>query len=269
MVEQVQDAKIQWHGHAGFKISFNFEGTERIIYIDPWIGNPKYPESLKNEAGESPMPTDADLVLVTHGHFDHFNSAAPIQKASTKEGCKIACGYELGMFLKVNKGIPEANVLGCGMSGTIDLGYAKISMVHADHSSSCGFAEDGIAHYAGAAAGWVIRLANGVSIYHTGDTGVFGDMQIINELYKPTHILMCIGGHFTMGPEEAAYAISKFFCGKKTIIPMHYQTFPILTGDYPAFKNELEVRQVEQKTVVNSYQDLLGKWMELEAPPSE
>ena len=97
MVQSVTDAKIQWLGHAGFKIVFRHENTERVIYIDPWIGNPKYPANLKNEAGEAPMPTDADIILITHGHWDHSNCAVPIQQASTKE-CKIACGYELGVW---------------------------------------------------------------------------------------------------------------------------------------------------------------------------
>ena len=97
MVQSVTDAKIQWLGHAGFKIIFRHENTERVIYIDPWIGNPKYPANLKNEAGEAPMPTDADIILITHGHWDHSNCAVPIQQASTKE-CKIACGYELGLW---------------------------------------------------------------------------------------------------------------------------------------------------------------------------
>jgi L-ascorbate metabolism protein UlaG (beta-lactamase superfamily) len=97
MVQSVTDAKIQWLGHAGFKIVFRHEDTERVIYIDPWIGNPKYPAHLKNEAGEAPMPTDADIILITHGHWDHSNCAVPILKASTKE-CKIACGYELGLW---------------------------------------------------------------------------------------------------------------------------------------------------------------------------
>ena len=94
IAQQVTDAKIQWLGHAGFKIVFRYENTERVIYIDPWIGNPKYPAHLKNEAGEAPMPNDADLILITHDHWDHSNCAVPIQKASIKE-CKIAAPREL------------------------------------------------------------------------------------------------------------------------------------------------------------------------------
>ena len=219
---KTSQAKIMWLGHAGFKVSFVHEGTERIVYIDPWFGNPKYPDSLKNEAGESPIPTDADLILITHGHFDHACHADVLQKASTKEGCKIAGSFELCTFYTGNKGVAETGVMKANKSGTIDLGYCKATMVSADHSSSCGFSDDGISYYGGPASGWVLRLDNGVSIYHAGDTGVFTDMNIINELYTPTHMCLPIGGNFTMGPEEAAYAIAKFLTGARVVIPMHF-----------------------------------------------
>ena len=163
----------------------------------------------------------------------------------------------------MNKGVPEANLIGCGKGGTLDLGWAKISMVSADHSSSCGFSDDGIAMYAGAAIGWVLRLKNGVSVYHAGDTGVFTDMKIINDLYRPTHMCLPIGGHFTMGPEEAAYAVKNFLTGAHTIIPMHYMTFPRLAGDLPEFSAYLQEQGVEGRRVVDSYSELLGQWMQL------
>ena len=143
------------------------------------------------------------------------------------------------------------------------MGYCKISAVSADHSSSCGFDDAGIPHYAGAAAGWVVRFASGVSVYHAGDTNVFGDMRIIDDLYRPTHICLPIGGHFTMGPEEAAYAIAKFLTNAHTIIPMHFQTFPILAGDYPTFCSELQGRGVTNKNIIDSYANLLGQVLEL------
>ena len=261
--QQCSNSKIFWLGHAGFKICFDVGGTTRVVYIDPWIGNAKYPDSLKNEAGESPMPTDADLILITHGHFDHAQHAPDLQKASTKEECKISCGFELSNYYKIAKGVPENGLIGCGKSGTIDLGWAKITQVSADHSSSCGFSEDGIANYAGAAAGWVLRLLNGVSVYHAGDTGVFSDMKIINDLYAPTHLLIPIGGHFTMGPQEAAYAVKHFLYGAHTIIPMHFLTFPLLKGDVPTFNGFLQEYGVEGKRVVDSYSEALGKWIDL------
>ena len=125
-------------------------------------------------------------------------------------------GIDAGKIFKMNKG------------GTADLGFCKISITSADHSSSCGFHEGNLVD-GGAPAGFVLHIGD-VSIYHAGDTGVFGDMSIINELYKPTHLLLPIGGRFTMGPEEAAYAISKFFTHSHTIFPMHFGTFPLLYG---------------------------------------
>ncbi len=122
----------------------------------------------------------------------------------------------------MNKGVAEDGVIGCGISGNIDLDFCKITMVTAEHSSSCGFDDHGVAHYGGAAAGWVLRLDNGVSLYHAGDTGVFTDMTIINDLYKPSHLCLPIGGHFTMDPEAAAYAIEKFLTNAKVVIPMHF-----------------------------------------------
>lgn len=120
-----------------------------------------------------------------------------------------------------------------GRSGTADFDFVQVTMTSADHSSSCGFADDGVPHYSGGAAGFVIRLGNGLSVYHAGDTGVFGDMKIIQDLYKPSHVLIPIGGNFTMGPEEAAYALKHFFTGSSVVIPMHYMTFPLLKGDHP------------------------------------
>ena len=156
-------------------------------------------------------------------------------------------------------------VSACGKSGTVDLDWCKFTMVSADHSSSCGFHEGNIID-GGEAAGFVIRFGD-LSVYHAGDTGVFGDMQIINELYKPTHLLMPIGGHATMGPEEAAYAIAKFFTHAKTVIPMHYQTFPFLKGNVEqlneALKKQNENGYTSNKQVIDSYKEALGKWLDL------
>jgi L-ascorbate metabolism protein UlaG (beta-lactamase superfamily) len=120
--------------------------------------------------------------------------------------------------------------------GTVDFGFCTITMVSADHSSGC-MTSDGLV-VGGEPAGFVIR-AHHFSIYHAGDTNVFGDMSIINELYQPTHVLLPIGGHFTMGPEEAAYAVAKFLTHAHTVIPMHFGTFPLLKGTVDEFNKQL------------------------------
>jgi L-ascorbate metabolism protein UlaG (beta-lactamase superfamily) len=198
-----------------------------VIYIDPWLDNPKMPSELKAEG----VPTDADLILITHGHFDHSASAPAILAASKKENAKIACIYEIGMFYENVSGVASSRLMTMNKSGTADLGYCKITMVSADHSSSCGMHQGNIFD-GGAAAGWVIRLNSGVTVYHAGDTGIFGDMHLIDELYKPNYLLIPIGGNYTMGPEEAAYAAHHFFKHAHVVIPMHFGTFPLLPGTF-------------------------------------
>ena len=161
------------------------------------------------------------------------------------------------------QGMAEDKLLLMNKGGSNDQGWCKLSMTSADHSSSCGFHEGHLID-GGAPAGWVLRFSNGASLYHAGDTGVFGDMQIINELYRPTHLLLPIGGNFTMGPEEACYAVRKFFHHAHTVVPMHFGTFPLLKGTYEEFKAEMDNEGVDKK-VVDSYNQLLGKWMELKA----
>jgi L-ascorbate metabolism protein UlaG (beta-lactamase superfamily) len=181
-----------------------------VIYIDPWLDAPTYPPELKEKEGD--IPKDADLILVTHGHFDHASSAPDLLKASVKNDAKIACIFEIGQYYSKWKDVPDAKILFMNKGGTCKLDMCRITMVSADHSSSCGFVgrDQEQIFDGGAAAGWVVRFTvnnENYSIYHAGDTGIFGDMGLINELYKPTTVLLPIGGNFTMGPEEAAFAV--------------------------------------------------------------
>ena len=140
--------------------------------------------------------------------------------------------------------VPEDKMVGMNKGGTVDLGFCTVTMVSADHSSGC-MTDHGLV-VGGEAAGFVIK-AHDFGIYHAGDTNVFGDMSIISELYEPTHALIPIGGHFTMGPEEAAYAIAKFLTSVKHIIPMHFGTFPLLKGTVADFEKFLEKWGTEYK----------------------
>jgi L-ascorbate metabolism protein UlaG (beta-lactamase superfamily) len=167
----------------------------------------------------------ADLVLVTHGHGDHLGDTLAIAE---KTNARIVAMPELGRYL-TKKG--AKNVVGMNKGGTYTSHGIAITMVHALHSSSVTEGDQVI--YTGDPAGFVIRFENGFTLYHAGDTGIFGDMKIIGEIYKPELSLLPIGSHFTMDPREATYA-SKLL-GSKYVIPIHYGTFPVLTGTVEEF----------------------------------
>lgn len=197
--------KITWLGHAAFKI----EGS-RVVLIDPWIsGNPS--SSLK-----SPEDIDrADVVIVTHSHGDHgFEDAVKIAK---RTGAVFASQYEL----VVKSGLERVEPMNIG--GFVDAGGTgvQVSFTQAWHT-----AEEGDP------TGVVVRM-DGFTIYHTGDTGLFSDMKLIGEIYRPDVLLVPIGGRFTMDEEQAARAVK--FVKPKVVIPMHYNTFPLIKADPEKF----------------------------------
>jgi L-ascorbate metabolism protein UlaG (beta-lactamase superfamily) len=159
-------------------------------------------------------------VLATHGHGDHIGDAVEICK---KHNPTVVGIPELCRWLG-KKGVKQLSEMNKG--GTQTVGDIKVTMVHADHS--CGIQDGDEMVYGGEACGYVVEFANGVKIYHAGDTNVFGDMAIIRELYAPEIVMLPIGDHYTMGPREAAYACN--LLKPKAVIPMHFGTFPVLTG---------------------------------------
>jgi L-ascorbate metabolism protein UlaG (beta-lactamase superfamily) len=177
------------------------------------MGNPACPDSEKNLKS-------LDVMLITHGHGDHIGDAVEIAK---KHNPKIVGIPELCGWLK-KKGVKETSEMNKG--GTQQVGDIKVTMVHADHS--CGILDGDTFVYGGEACGYVIEFDNGVKIYHAGDTNVFGDMAIIRDLYAPQIAMLPIGDHYTMSPREAAYACN--LLKPATVIPMHFATFPVLTG---------------------------------------
>ncbi len=212
-----RDTSITWLGHATFKLQT--PGGKTVI-IDPWVqSNPACPDAQK-------QVDRCDLMLITHGHSDHMGDAVPIAKATTPTVVGI---FELATYLG-GKGV--ANVSGMNKGGTQAAGDIKVTMVHAVHS--CGIVDGSDMVYGGEAAGYVVTLENGFTIYHAGDTDVFGDMRIIGELYRPDIALLPIGDFYTMSPRQAAYAIE--LLGVKKVIPMHYATFPVLTGTPQALR---------------------------------
>lgn len=225
-----EGVKVTYLGHAAFRI-VSPKGV--VIYIDPFLSeNPSTPPEMK-------AVDKADLILVTHGHGDHVGDTLAIAE---KTNAKIIAIAELGRYLE-NQGAKDVTRMNKG--GTYTTHGIDVTMVNALHSSSVTVTEE-IANAqkkerivdAGDPAGFVIRLENGFSIYHAGDTAVFGDMKIIGEIYKPELSLLPIGSHFTMDPAEATYAAK--LLGSKYVIPMHYGTFPVLTGTPEVFLKLME-----------------------------
>ncbi len=208
-----------WLGHATFLVTT--PGGKKILF-DPWVtGNPKSPEAAKHIG-------HVDLILVTHGHGDHTTDVVPIARQT---GAQVVAPFELAGYFE-RKGLQ--NVTGMNPGGTLAALGLSVTMVRADHSSS--IEEDGKAIYVGVATGYVVRLENGVTFYFAGDTAIFGDMRLIGELYGPQIAFLPIGDFYTMGPEQAAKAVE--LLGVKQVVPMHYGTFPALTGT-PAKLREL------------------------------
>jgi L-ascorbate metabolism protein UlaG (beta-lactamase superfamily) len=206
------DTHVTWLGHAAFRI--DSPGGKRI-YVDPWLENPKCPESEK-------QPERCDLIALTHGHDDHVGSTLELAE---KFSCPVIAQVELRGWLS-GQGLPEEMSEAMNKGGTIEAAGVRITMTNAHHSSS-GFV-DGQIVYLGEPAGLVIGVENGTSIYFAGDTCVFGDMQLIGRIYEPDVAVLPIGDHYTMGPKEASVALE--LLGVDKCIPCHYGTFPLLHG---------------------------------------
>jgi L-ascorbate metabolism protein UlaG (beta-lactamase superfamily) len=213
-------------GHSTFL--FRSPRGKRLL-IDPWIAtNPACPESAKKISS-------LDLMLLTHGHDDHIADAIPIARATA---ARVIAPYELAIWLE-KKGLQSTT--GMNHGGTVDALGLAITMVPAVHSSS--IEEDGRRFYAGNPCGYVIRFEDDVTVYFAGDTALFGDMRLIAELYRPDIAFLPIGSRYTMGPEEAARACD--LLAVKQVVPMHYGTFPALTGTPARLRELVEPRGVQ------------------------
>jgi L-ascorbate metabolism protein UlaG (beta-lactamase superfamily) len=206
---------ITWVGHGTFHLTTP-EGSG--VLVDAWIDtNPVCPEPLKARVRDG-----LAAIFLTHGHSDHI---ADIGALAGDTGCGVVCQYDLVPYLE-GKGVPGDKLVGMNKGGSVQMAGVRATMTNAHHSSSA--YENGQLIPLGTPAGFVLRFSNGFTVYHTGDTSVTMDMQIVGELYKPDLTILPIGDHFTMDPRQAAYALK--LIGSPYAIPEHFGTFPMLTG---------------------------------------
>ncbi|HIG06562.1 MAG TPA: metal-dependent hydrolase [Planctomycetes bacterium] len=207
-----KETTFRWLGHASFLVG---TPSGRNILIDPWLENPSCPDDCKEFE-------QVDLILLTHGHWDHFTSVVPQAK---KHGARVVCNVELAHWLR-KLGLEEDQLVEMNKGGTVEVCGLQVTMTDARHSS--GVVIDDEYRYAGEACGFVVETENEFRFFYAGDTSVFGDMALIAELYSPSMAILPIGDVYTMGPREAAKAAH--LLGVQMVIPMHFGSFPRLHG---------------------------------------
>ena len=228
---------VQWLGHATFRL----EGAGRKFIIDPFLSdNPRFPKELESEIR---APGAFDAILLTHPHYDHFADVLPLLKGDPK--LKVVTQFDIGEYLK-ELGVKEDQFVGMNTGGTLPFHDIRITMVPAVHTSSV--SENGKQRQLGFPIGCVVRFPNGFTVYDTGDTAVTMDMQIVRDLYKPDLVILPIGDFYTMGAEQAAYALK--LLQPKFAVGAHYHTWGEMPPGTPeALEKEMARHQLSTQLI--------------------
>jgi L-ascorbate metabolism protein UlaG (beta-lactamase superfamily) len=222
--------RITWLGHGG--ILYRSPG-DKWIWVDRWSSAPTFPDAYRT-------PEQVDVIAPTHGHFDHVGDNCADLVELAQSGGSVVCGHEMSLYLAAH----GVEATGMNVGGTVDAEGVKLTMVHADHTGGATLTggDQTVTRELGA-WGWVLEFEDGTRVYHSGDTGIFGDMRLIADRWEPPIAVLPIGGHYTMGPVDAARSLE--LIGAQTVVPVHYGTFPILVGTPAQLREETSADVVD------------------------